>query len=432
MVDFFPLGMESALLLAGAGTFLFIFNWQLTLIAILPIATGGLLLKNRSMALTAHFRDFFERRSQLFARVGDTMTGIRLVKSFGQESREAAAFDAASGVYRDAGIGLSRKTIMYSQTFSFFIILASSAVWLAGGELILLKKMTLGSVVAFVGYLAMAYRPVMSIGQLIGSIAGSLSAAERIFAVIDSRPEVVERTDARPLPGIVGEIRFVNVSFAYEGCRAVDSCSFTIGPGEWAAFVGKSGAGKSTVANLLCRLYDVVEGAILIGGTDIREIRIGDLRRRIGLVSQEIYLFDGTIADNIAYGKPDAPREEIVEAARNACAHDFIAKTPRGYDTPVGERGALLSQGEKQRIAIARALLLDPAVLIFDEATSAVDIHTENEIFTAVERLFRKRTFLCIAHRLGSPKRFDRLFVMETGRVTERGTYTDAVSMERE
>jgi ATP-binding cassette subfamily B protein len=288
--------------------------------------------------------------------------------------------------------------------------------------------MTLGSVVAFVGYLALAYRPIMSMGQLLGNVAGSLSAAERIFAVLDAVPEVAELPDARELPGTCCDIRFADVSFAYEERRTVFSCSFSVGSGEWVAFVGRSGAGKSTLANLLCRLHDVTEGAVTIGGMDIRGIRISDLRRRIGLVSQEAYLIDGTIADNIAYGKPSAAREEILAAARSACAHDFIVQKPEGYDTPVGEGGALLSGGEKQRIAIARAILLDPAVIIFDEATSAVDIRTENEIFASMERLFRKRTFVCIAHRLSSPRRFNRIYVMENGRIAESGTHEELMA----
>jgi ATP-binding cassette, subfamily B, bacterial len=427
-VDFFPTVLESLLLLLGAGTFLFMFNGYLTAVAILPIVVGVFFLKKRYLLLSRFYREYFELRSRLSAHVGDTVSGIRMVKAFGQEPREIANFDAKSGVYRDAGIGLSLRTSFYFQAFSFFIILASSAVWMTGGEFVLMKKMTLGSVVAFLGYLALIYRPVISMGNLLGSVAGSLSAAQRIFDVIDARPELVEAPDCRRLSIMTGTIEFTDVSFAYETRPVVCSCNFTIEAGQWVAFVGASGAGKSSIANIICRLFDVTTGTVFIDGRDVRTVSIADLRRNIGLVPQETFLFDGTIFDNIAYGKPGANMEEVVEASKHAFAHDFIMAKPESYDTLVGERGVFLSGGEKQRIAIARALVINPSVLIFDEATSAVDPHTENAILSAIKRDPRKRTFICIAHRLPSPERFDRLFVVENGSIVESGTHTELLA----
>jgi ATP-binding cassette subfamily B protein len=423
MVDFFPITVESLLMLAGAGIFLFLFNWQLTVVAVLPIMTGLVILKKLYPTLERFFRDYFERRSQLSAKVSDTVSGIRIVKAYGQEKREIAAFGAASGAYRDAGIILSRRTSIYFQAFSFFIILISSTVWLAGGELVLLHKMTLGSVIAFLGYLAMVYSPVMSMGQLLGNVAASLSAAQRIFEIADSRPEVVEAPDCRTLMSNNAKIEFVDVSFAYETRPVVSSGNFVIEPGRRVAFVGRSGAGKSTVAHLMCRLHDVSKGTVFIDGMDIRTIKIADLRRHFGLIPQDTFLFDGTIFDNITYTKPGASREEVVSAAKIACAHDFIVAKPQGYDTLVGERGVLLSSGEKQRIAIARAIVHNPSVLIFDEATSSVDTYTEHAILSAIAQRAPRKTFICIAHRLLLPDQYDTIFVMENGSVVESGNH---------
>ncbi len=428
MVDFFPAALESLLLLTGAGVFLFMFNWQLTVIAVIPVAAGAFLLKKRYATLSEFYREFFERRTRMSAQVADTISGIRVVKAFGQEPRETASFGVISGAYRDAGIELYNRTSLHFQAFSFFIILASSAVWMAGGELVLMKKMSLGSVIAFLGYLAMMYRPVMSMGQLLGNLAGSLSAAQRIFELIDTRPLVTEAPDCRRITEFKGRIRFSGVSFAYDSKPAVSSCDFIVEPGRWAAFIGPSGAGKSTIANLVCRLFDAAEGTVFIDDTDIRRISIPDLRRRIGLVPQETFLFDGTIFDNIAYGKPGASREEVVSAAKTACAHDFIMARRFGYDTAVGERGALLSGGEKQRIAVARAMVNGPALLVFDEATSAVDTNTENAIFSALKDGPYKPTFICIAHHLPSPERFDRIFVVDEGRIAEQGTHAELLA----
>ena len=423
MVDFFPVTLESLLLLAGAGIFLFIFNWQLTLIVAVPLMASALFLKKMYKKMGVFYRDYFERRSRLSAQVNDAISGIRVIKVFGQETREIARFNEKSGAFRDAGIALARQTSIYSPAFSLIIILASSAVWMAGGELVLLKKMTLGSIIAYLGYLAMFYRPVMTLGQLLGTVAGSLSASQRVFEIIDAAPEVAEVSCARSIPGIRGKIELRDVSLTYGEKTVIAACNCVIEPGSMVAFVGKSGAGKSTVANALCRLYDVSGGAVLIDDMDIRTIKIEDVRRHIGLVPQETFLFDGTIFENIAYGKSGASKEEAVAAAKIAYAHDFIIAKPGGYDAIVGERGVLLSGGEKQRIALARAIVHDPAILILDEAATAIDTATESEIFSALDRFTRKRTIICIAHRLLSAERYSKVFVMDRGSIVESGTH---------
>ncbi len=428
MVDFFPVTLESLLLFTGASIFLLVFNWQLTVVVVLPLLASALLLKKLLRKMGALYRDYFERRSKLSAQASDAILGIRVVKVFGQEAREIAAFNEKSGLYRDAGINLGRQASIYSPAFSFFIILASSGVWMAGGEMVLLKKMTLGSIIAFLGYLAMVYRPVMTLGQLLGTVAGSLSAAQRVFEIIDAVPEVVESRGARNLPSVKGKIEFRDVSFGYDGRPVLKGCSFVIEPGQRAALVGKSGSGKSTVASVLCRLYEVGEAAVFIDDVDIRAIRLSDLRRHVGMVPQDAFLFDGTIFDNIAYPKPGASKEEVVGAARAALAHDFIMAKPDGYDTVVGERGVMLSGGEKQRIALARALVHDPAILVLDEATSAVDTATESAVLSAIERLPRISTVMCIAHRLLWPESYGKLLVMDDGSIVETGTHAQLMA----
>jgi ATP-binding cassette subfamily B protein len=429
MVDFFPVTLESLFLLAGVGAFLFALSWQLTCITIMPLCVVLALLKKVFPRLTVYFNRYFHRRSLMSALVNDALSGIRVVKAFGRETAEAARFSAHSALFRDSGIALTKKWSVYYPAFSFFMMLGAVLVWLAGGEFVLAKKMTLGSVVAFAGYLAMFYGPAVALGQMVGTVANALSAAERIFEIIDAVPDVVEALDAVALPVMKGSLELRDVGFGYEKTRPViRSLSMAIGPGQRVAFVGKSGAGKSTLAHLLCRLYDVDKGAVLIDGVDVRKIKRADLRRHIGVVLQETFLFNGTIYDNIAYAKSAASKDEVIGAAIAANAHEFIIEKPDAYDTQVGERGDRLSGGEKQRIALARALLHDPAILILDEATSSVDTHTENKIKSALDNLAHKKTVIGIAHRLSTLENYDKLFVIDNGEIVEAGTHEELMA----
>jgi len=281
---------------------------------------------------------------------------------------------------------------------------------------------------AFMNYMWMFYVPIQSIAHENNWVQRALTAAGRIFEILDSEPEAYEAPDAVPMPDVKGDVEFRNVTFGYDKHKPVlKDVSLDVQAGEMIGLVGHSGAGKSTTINLICRFYNVQEGQILIDGVDIRKIRLSDLRRQIGVVPQETYLFHGTIAENIAYGKRDATKEDIIRAARAANIHDVIMRFPDGYDTQVGERGALLSGGERQRISIARSILHNPKILILDEATSSVDTETERQIQEALDRLIRQRTTFAIAHRLSTLRNSSRLVVLEKGKVVEVGTHEELV-----
>jgi ATP-binding cassette subfamily B protein len=358
--------------------------------------------------------------------VNDSLSGIRVIKSFGQEDEEIKKFDQRSGLYRDSGIDLAKKWAVYHPIFHFFILLGSVLVWYIGGHLVVDGSMTLGSVVAYSGYLMMFYRPISVLTRMVQWITNSLIAAERVFDVIDTEADIQDAPEAQAMPSLEGRIEFQNVTFGYNRFKPViKEMNFTIQPNEIVGLVGKSGAGKSTIINLFCRLYDVNRGTILIDGVDVRQIRYADLRRQIGVVLQETFLFNGTIFENIAYARPEATREEVIAAAITANAHEFIMRKSDGYDTEVGERGNSLSGGEKQRISIARAVLRNPRILILDEATSSVDAETEKKIQAALEKLMQGRTTITIAHRLSTLRNCHRLFVVDEGKLVEEGTHAE-------
>jgi ATP-binding cassette subfamily B protein len=298
-----------------------------------------------------------------------------------------------------------------------------------GGLLVFRGRMTLGDIIAYTGYVGMLFRPVFILTRLAQLIPNTLAAAGRVFDIIDSDPEIADAPDAVAMPDMRGEIELQNVSFGYDSNKEVlHDVSLRIAPQEMVGLVGHSGAGKSTTVNLICRLFDVGSGRILIDGIDIRKIKYSDLRRHIGIVMQETFLLDGTIAENIAYGRPGSSPLEIIAAARAANAHDFIMTKPDGYDTEITRGGGNLSAGEKQRLAIARAILCDPRILILDEATASVDLETEKKIQEAISRMVRERTTIAIAHRLSTLRDADRLVVLEKGKLAEQGTHEELLA----
>jgi ATP-binding cassette subfamily B protein len=426
IVDFFPLTLQSLLLLAGVGLFLLALSWQLTLLICIPVLATVVFLKRIFPRVGLYFHRYFHRRSRLSALVNDALSGIRVIKAFGRETTEKEKFGRRSAAYRDAGVELIRTWSVYHPLLQFFIMCGGIIVWYAGGQLVFAGEMTVGSVVAYLGYLAMFYQPVLTLARLMEMLTTSLSAAERVFDVIDAQDGPADAPDALAMPVIKGAVEFKNVTFGYDRLKPViHDLSLSVRPCEKIGLVGKSGAGKSTIINLICRLYDADRGEILIDGVDVRRVRYADLRRQVAVVLQDTFLFNGTIFDNIAYAKPEAGREKVIEAAMAANAHEFIIAKPDGYDTEVGERGGRLSGGEKQRIAIARAILRDPAILILDEATSLVDTQTEHAIQQALDTLTNNRTTIAIAHRLSTLRNYHRLLVIDNGRLAEMGTHEE-------
>ncbi len=426
LVDFIPITIESILMFFGIGIFLFILSWQLTLFVLIPIACIVIFAKLVIPKFWVFMHRYFHRRSKLSAIVADSLSGIRVIKAFGQEKMETDKFQRYSLRYRDSGIELAKRWSFFHPVFHLLIMSGMVIVWLVGGYLVFQGKMTLGSVVAYSGYLMMFYRPVFMLTRMLDLITNAVSASERVFDVIDTEPLIKESPDAVGLPNLQGGMEFRNASFGYDKYKPViKNISLTIRPHEMIGLVGRSGAGKSTLINLICRLYDVNSGEILLDGVDLRKVRQDDLRKNIGIVLQDTFLFNGTIYENISYTKPGATREEVIAASMAANAHEFIIRKPDGYDTEVGERGNSLSGGEKQRISIARAILRDPKILILDEATSSVDTQTEKKIQEALERLTKGRTTIAIAHRLSTLRKCDRLVVIENGEIGEVGTHQE-------
>ncbi|WP_211364131.1 ABC transporter ATP-binding protein [Propionivibrio limicola] len=405
-------------------------NPWLALVTLLPLPVIAFLIHT----VREKLRTGFERVDRIWAEVtnvlADTIPGIRVVKAFAQESREAARFRAANQHNLEVNDKVNRVWSLFGPTVTLLTEIGLLIIWAFGIWQISRNDISVGVLTAFLAYIGRFYTRLDSMSRIVSVTQKAAAGAKRIFDILDHVSSVPEPANPVHLPAVTGRIELRNVGFRY-GTRSVTrDISLTIEPGEMVGLVGHSGSGKSTMVNLICRFYDVSEGAILIDGVDIRSVPVAEYRKHIGLVLQEPFLFFGTIAENIAYGKPDATREEIVAAARAAHAHEFILRLPHGYDSLVGERGQALSGGERQRISIARALLIDPKILILDEATSSVDTTTEKEIQKALDNLVRGRTTIAIAHRLSTLREANRLVVLDRGSVVEVGSHDELMARE--
>ena len=366
---------------------------------------------------------------RLNSQLNDSITGARVVKAFGQQEQELNRLGKANKGVRDAELDVMKYDNKFNALYSVVENVISFLVWGVGSAMILSgTNMEFGMLVTFVGYVTQLKGPLDFMSHVFRWMTDCLNSAQRIFEIIDAVPEVKEAVNPIRPEKIEGKIELSHVTFGYEPHKPVlKDVTFTVEAGKMLGIVGRSGAGKSTLVNLISRLYDVNEGTIKIDGIDIKQMGFKELRSSIAMVSQETYIFMGTVAENIAYARPDATKKEIIEAAMQASAHDFICKMPQGYDTMIGSSGRSLSGGEKQRISMARAILANPRILILDEATSAVDTETELAIQESLERLVQGRTTLSIAHRLSTLRNADSLIVIDNGSVTEEGTHAELI-----
>ncbi len=424
--DGLPNFIINAITIIGIGFLVLISNPLLAVLIMLPVPIIVYVIRKVIPKFNRYKWIGWHKSSKLNSVINDTLQGIRVVKAFGKEKNEVGRFEEATQELYEVRV---KEGLMSARVFpmlNYLMTIGGLFVWGLGGYQVLNGELTFGTLMTFVGYIGMLYAPINFMIRTYDWWANCMNSAQRIFEIIDRQTDVPEPKDPVEIGRIRGEVELRDVTFSYEPNKPVlHNVSFRVEAGEMIGLVGHSGAGKSTITNIITRLYDVDEGELLIDGINVKKIRQKDLHGQIGMVLQDTFLFSGTIAENIAYARPDASMEEIIRAAKLANAHDFIMKLPDGYETEIGKRSTNLSGGERQRISIARTVLLDPAILILDEATASLDTETEQQIQAALETLTKGRTTIAIAHRLSTLKNADRLVVVEHGEIVEIGTHEE-------
>ncbi len=421
--------MINILTITATAIVMFRMNWRLALAALIFVP----IIFTISFKMMPKLWHFYGRRHRaersLNSRLNDNLTGARVVKAFGQQESELRRFEKNNQRVRSAEMSLVNFDNKFFALYVIFENIAMIIVWGFGAYLLLNRShMELGILITFTGYVQQLNGPLDFMSYAFRWFSDSMNSAQRMFEIIDAIPELREKPDAVRMKTMEGNIELKNVTFGYEPHKPIlKNINLKIEAGKMLGIVGRSGAGKSTLVNLISRLYDPQEGEIYIDNTDIKDIAFKDLRRNVAMVSQDTYIFMGTVAENIAYANPEASFDKIVEAAVLASAHDFICKMPEGYDTVIGSAGRNLSGGERQRISIARAILADPKILILDEATASVDTETEKAIQASINILIKDRTTISIAHRLSTLRDADRLIVIDNGEITEEGTHNELV-----
>lgn len=417
------------LVLAGIVVVMFSMSPRLALLSFLVIP----LMVLATVVFARHARAAFRQtRAKVAAVVGgiaEDLSGMRVIQAFAREDNSRERFEQVNAANRDAHVAAMSLSFMFLPFVDFLSVLATAIVLWFGGRAVAQEELTLGVVVAFLAYVSRFFQPIQELSQLYTTMQAAMAGGERVLELLDTTPSIQDKPDAVELPPIKGEIRFENVSFSYrDNTPVLHDLNLTITAGQTIALVGPTGAGKTSIANLVARFYDVSEGAVRIDGYDVRDVTQRSLRQQMALVSQEPFLFSGTIAKNIAFGRPDAPREAIERAARSANAHDFIMAQPDGYDTVILEGAANVSVGQRQLLCIARAMLAEPRILILDEATASIDTITELLIQQALKRLLEGRTAIVIAHRLSTIRDADQICVVQAGRIVERGTHEELLA----
>jgi ABC-type multidrug transport system fused ATPase/permease subunit len=414
--------------LSGAVVILLLINWRLALLVFIPIPIIALSLRSFNAKIRPVYRTVRARLGDINAKLQDNLSGIKVIQIFRQEDKELQVFGDESEKYFHAQVSAIKLWSGFFPAMGFLSSLSTILVLGAGSWMVINQQLSLGGLVAFISYLVFLFAPIHRLIDIDNVFQEAIAAGERIFEVLDQQTTIVDAPGTQAIDNLSGKIEFNQVTFSYTGNEKVlQDVSFTINPGETVALIGPSGAGKSSIANLICRFYDPDQGVVRLDGHALDSIPLATIRSQIAIVLQDTFLFNSTIRENLIYGNPNASEDAMIEAAKTAYAHDFIMNFPHLYDTEIGERGVKLSGGQKQRLALARAILMNPRIIILDEATSSVDAEAEYLIQQALDAVLKNRSALVIAHRLSTIRNADKIIAIDQGKIVEIGNHDDLI-----